>query len=120
MNERTQLLLDRTFIFGVNTLKFLKQLPEESIYKIPKMQLARSATSIGANYEEVQGASSKRDFNNRINISYREARESIYWLRVLRELYEQESFKSDFEKHIQEAGEFKKIFASIKLSSKQE
>lgn len=117
MNEKTQQLLDRTFIFGVNTLRFLKRLPEEHIYKIPKMQLARSATSIGANYEEAQGASSKKDFSNRINISYREARESIYWLRVLKELYGQDIFKQEFENYIKEADEFKRIFSSIKLSS---
>jgi four helix bundle protein len=118
MNERTQQLLDRTFMFGVKTLKFLKGLPEDPIYKVPKIQVARSSGSIGANYEEAQGASSKKDFNNRITIVYREARESHYWLRVLKELYEDDVFKSDFEKFIQEADELKRIFASIKLSSK--
>jgi len=41
-------------------------------------------------------------------------------LRVLKELYEQDIFKSGFENYIQEADEFKKIFASIKLSSKKD
>jgi four helix bundle protein len=118
MNEKTQQLLDRTFYFGVNTLKFLKTLPDEAIFKAPKMQVVRSSTSIGSNYEEAQGASSKKDCNNRINISYREARESIYWLRILRELYEQPVFKPGFDKYIQEADELKRIFASIKLSAK--
>jgi len=117
MNERTLQLLDRTFYFGVNTLKFLKSLPEDQIYKVVKLQIARASGSIGANYEEAQGASSKKDFNNRINISYREARESVYWLRVLNELYEDDIYKDSFEKYIQEATELKKIFASIKISS---
>ena len=115
MNEKTQLLLDRTFYFGVDILKFLKHLPEDQIYKVAKLQVARSATSVGANYEEAQGASSKKDFNNRINISYREARESVYWLRILNELYDDNIYKESFERFIQEAHELKKIFASIKL-----
>ena len=62
MNNRTIELLERTFIFGVNVLKFLRKLPDDYIYRIPKGQLGRSAVSIGANYEEAQGAVSKRDF----------------------------------------------------------
>ena len=120
MNEKTLQLLDRTFYFGVNTLKFLKNLPDDQIYRVVKLQVARSSGSIGANYEEAQGASSKKDFNHRINISYREARESVYWLRILRELYDEAIHKESFDKYIQEANELKKIFASIKLSSQKE
>jgi len=86
MNDKTQHLLDRTFYFGINTLKFLKQLPDDYIYRILKGQVGRSSLSIGANYEEAQGAVSKRDFSNKIGISYKEARESLYWLRILKEL----------------------------------
>jgi len=118
MNEKTIQLLDRTFRFCVNILKFLNSLPDDHIYRSVKLQIAKSSGSIGANYEEAQGASSKKDFNHKIGISYREARESVYWLRVLHELYQDDIYKESFEKHIQEANELKKIFASIKLSSK--
>ncbi|WP_317900150.1 four helix bundle protein [Aurantibacillus circumpalustris] len=120
MNEKTQQLLDRTFYFGVNTLKFLKKLPEDYIYKIPKLQVGRSSISIGANYEEAQGAVSKRDFTNKIGISYKEARESHYWLRVLAELYEDPKYKKDFEIFLKESHDLKNIFAAIKKSSKNE
>ena len=119
MNERTMQLLDRTFCFGVNVLKFLNKLPYSQVYKIPILQLSRSSTSVGANYEEAQGATSKRDFNYKIGISYREARESIYWLRILKELYHEEIYNNDFNQYREEAIELKKIFASIKISSKQ-
>lgn len=59
MNDKTQQLLDRTFSFGVNTLKFPRKLPDDYIYKIPKLQVGRSSISIGANCEEAQGAVSK-------------------------------------------------------------
>ena len=47
-------------------------------------QLAKSATSIGANVEEADGAESRRDFVHKMSIARKEARESRYWLRVVR------------------------------------
>jgi four helix bundle protein len=117
MNNKTTQLLDRTFYFGVNVLKFLSKLPYCQVYKVPILQLSRSSTSIGANYEEAQGATSKRDFSYKIGISYREARESAYWLRMLKELYFDEKFTNEFDQFRNEATELKKIFASIKISS---
>jgi four helix bundle protein len=46
-------------------------------------QYLRSATSVGANMEEAQGAESKRDFIHKCGIAQKEARESRYWLRVI-------------------------------------
>ena len=116
MDDKTKKLLDRTFYFGVNTLKFLKKLPDDYIDRIPKGQVARSSTSIGANYEEAQAAVSKRDFTNKIGICYKESRESVYWLRILKELYN-ERHPQEFPKHIKEAEEIRNIFAAIKKSS---
>lgn len=117
MNEKTNQLLERTFCFGVNVLKFLNKLPYNPVYKVPILQLSRSSTSIGANYEEAQGASTKRDFGYRIGISYREARESAYWLKILQELYIDKKFIPEFKQYKNEADELKKIFASIKITA---
>jgi four helix bundle protein len=46
-------------------------------------QLIRSATSIGANYMEANGASSKKDFGNKIFICKKEAQETKHWLRMM-------------------------------------
>ena len=46
-------------------------------------QLLRCGTSIGANVEEAIGAQSGRDFSAKLAISYKEARETKYWLRLL-------------------------------------
>lgn len=71
---------------------------------------------MGANYEEVQGASSKADFNNKIRIVLREARESNYWLRLMTALdYQSE----ELNKLIQESKELKNIFGAILLKGKQ-
>ncbi len=48
-------------------------------------QVLRSGTSIGANAEEAIGASSKKDFKSKFDIAYREARETRYWIRLLRD-----------------------------------
>jgi len=45
----------------------------------------RSGTSIGANVEEAIGGQSRKDFYAKLTISYREARESHYWIRLLKD-----------------------------------
>jgi four helix bundle protein len=48
-------------------------------------QLLRSGTSIGANIEESIGGQSEKDFNTKLSISYKEARETSYWIRLLKD-----------------------------------
>jgi four helix bundle protein len=79
--------------------------------------LIKSSCSIGANYREANEALSKKDFLMRIKISRKEAKESVYWLRLI---YETNTLQNAFEaeKLIQEANELKKIFSSIVEKSK--
>lgn len=110
-------LLDRTFNFSVDTLKFLRTLPSNDELKVIKYQLIKSSTSVGANYEESPGASSKADFNNKIRIVLREARESNYWLRIISAL----DYKSDtLQTLLQESKELKNIFGAILLKGNKE
>lgn len=104
-------LLSRTFEFGVNCLIFLRKLPNDSESKLIRFQLGKSATSIGANYEESQAGSSKADFRNKVKIALREARESNFWLRVLGKLdgYDSEEFKF----LLKESSELKNILTAI-------
>ena len=104
-------LLDRTFKFGVNCIIFLRTLPRDFEYNVIKLQLTKSSTSIGANYEESQAGSFKADFKNKVRISLREARESNYWLRVIKALERSEN--EQLESLIQESKELKNILASI-------
>lgn len=69
-------LLDRTFNFSVDCIKFMRSLPNYQEYYVIKHQLTKSSTSIGANYEESQAGSSKANFKNKVRIALREARES--------------------------------------------
>lgn len=68
MNSKTEELLNRTFKFGVDCLKFLESIPKTKINSVLTFQLARSATSIGLNYEEAQAAESTKDFIHKIGL----------------------------------------------------
>ncbi len=76
-------LEDRTGRFGQNVILFCKGLEENNINKPIINQLIRSATSIGANYCEANGASSKNDFRNKIFICKKESQETKHWLKML-------------------------------------
>ena len=52
-----------------------------------RYQLAKAATSSGANYEEAQAAVSRAEFGHKVGISLKEMRESNYWLRLLKEFF---------------------------------
>ena len=101
----------RTFDFSVEAINFLKEIKYSKINDVVKYQLAKAATSIGANYEESQGAYSKEDFKYKISICLREAKESNYWLRIVKATNIARGKK--LEHLIQESSEFKKIFGSI-------
>jgi four helix bundle protein len=59
-------------------------LPKKKKYVLLK-QILHSGTSIGANPEEANQAQSKTDFIHKLSISQKEAFETDYWLRLLRE-----------------------------------
>lgn len=76
-------LEDRTAKFSENIIEVCKIAPKNIITNPIIEQLIRSATSIGANYCEANGASSKKDFKNKIYICKKEAKETKYWIRML-------------------------------------
>ena len=78
-----QLLEERIFNFVIVVIELLKEVSYSPINKVIVNQLAKSVTSIGANYEESQGASSRKDFLMKVAIAHRESRETNYWLRVI-------------------------------------
>ena len=101
----------RTFDFAVEVVKFLKNIKYSKENEVVKYQLAKSATSVGANYEEAQGAYSRNDFKYKIGICFREAKESNYWVRIIKATNISNSKILDY--LIKESEELKKIFSSI-------
>lgn len=77
-------VLDKSFEFSIRIVKLFQYLRKRdpSIESLLK-QVLRSGTSIGANITEAQGASSKKDFIYKLQISLKEAKETEYWLRLL-------------------------------------
>jgi four helix bundle protein len=84
MKEKN-IILEKTFDFGLRIIKLHLYLKNKNVDKVLSYQLLKSGTSIGANAEEAMGGSSKKDFKQKLRISYREARETNYWLRLLKE-----------------------------------
>jgi four helix bundle protein len=105
----------RIFNFVVSVIKFSKTINYNNENKILLNQPIKSATSVGANYEEAQGASSKADFRNKIKISLKEIRETSYWLKLLRELGIDEKNLAII---IDEAEQLKRILGKITSSSR--
>ena len=77
-------IVDLTYQFGVRIVKFYKHLTTKQVYVLSK-QLLRCGTSIGANVHESIHAQSKADFISKMNIALKEADETDYWLRLLRD-----------------------------------
>jgi four helix bundle protein len=77
-------ICERTFLFAVRVIRAVRQLPQDAATRIVTHQLVKAATSVGANMEEAGGAESPRDFIHKTGIARKEARESRYWLRVVR------------------------------------
>jgi len=104
-------LEDRTLKFGKNLIRFCNLLPKNQINFKLVDQLIRSGTSVGANYREANETDTKNDFRNRIRISKKEAKETLYWLDLVHEQ------NKEFEKNItelqDECGQFVKILAAI-------
>ncbi|MCG8450111.1 MAG: four helix bundle protein [Pirellulales bacterium] len=77
---------DRSFAFAVRVINLCKYLDKKpGVNRLIAHQLLRSGTSIGANVEEGKGSQSRADFVSKYSIALKEARETHYWLRLLKE-----------------------------------
>ncbi|MBR0077719.1 MAG: four helix bundle protein [Bacteroidales bacterium] len=82
---KEDLLKELSYKFALNTFKLCRKLQIEDREYIISRQLSKSGTSIGANIEEASGAQSTNDFIAKFHIALKEAKESNYWLRLLKD-----------------------------------
>lgn len=82
-NKKEYNLETRTSAFGERCILMCRKIKQDVITKPLISQIVRSATSVGANYAEANGASSKKDFKNKIYICKKEAKETKYWLQLI-------------------------------------
>ena len=108
---------ERTFQFAKNVALFCKTLPRTISNNEYVKQLLKASGSVGANYIEANESLSKKDFKYRIKICRKEAKESAYWLRLIRETNPPE-FADEVILLFNEANELKKIFSAILENSK--
>ena len=110
------IILDKTYQFAVKTVKLSQYLIDEKKEYVLSKQILRSGTSIGANTEEAIGGFSKKDFIYKLNIAYKEARETKYWLRLLKE---SELTKIDVKSLLLDIEELIRMLTAIVKTSQQ-
>jgi four helix bundle protein len=78
-------ITDRSFAFAARVVRLVNSLPRTIAGDVIARQVMRSGSSVGANVEEAQAASSQKEFSRRMEIAQSEAREVLYWLRLIAE-----------------------------------
>lgn len=82
---KTNILKERSYAFALRVVKLCRYLVTEHKEFVLSKQVLRSGTSIGANIEEAYQGESKLDFIHKLAIANKEAFETHYWLRLLRD-----------------------------------
>lgn len=114
---KENIIQQKSFAFAIRIVNPYKYLQTDKKEFVLSKQLLRSGTSIGVNVEEAMGGQSKNDFIAKISISYKEARETMYWVKLLKATLYLEEKKAD--SIMNDAEELCKILSSILVSSKQ-
>ena len=83
--KRDNPILTKSYKFSIRVVRLYQYLVKEKKEYVLSKQVLRCGTSIGANVEEAVGAQSLKDFVSKHSIAYKEARETHYWIRLLRD-----------------------------------
>ena len=102
---------ERTARFGEDIIRFARAVKRDPVNTPLISQLVRSGTSVGANYMEAGAAQSGKDFDNKVGICKKEARETMHWLRML--AVADESSRQKCRTMWREAHELTMIFSAI-------
>jgi four helix bundle protein len=114
--KQENVIQDKSFAFAIRIVRLYQYLCEDKKEIVLSKQLLRSGTSIGANIEESIGGQSEKDFFTKITIAYKEARETIYWLRLLQAT--DYLSKEQFDSMVKDAEELVKIIGTIQVTLK--
>lgn len=107
-------LRERLIVFSKRILQICNRLPKIPECEGIRKQLSNAGTSIGANFEEADGALTKRDFINKTGIARKEAKETKYWLKAVSNTYISER---EIVSDIKESEEIISILSSILKNS---
>jgi len=107
---------DKAYDFALLITGLYKQMKLQNEYVLSK-QLMRSGTSIGANVQEAGAAQSRKDFISKMSIASKEARETSYWLRLIRDSKLLKNI--EYDGYIGKCEEIIKILTSIVKTSQK-
>ncbi len=107
----------KSFNFAIKVVKIYQFLVNEKKEFVLSKQFLRCGTSIGANIEEAEGGLSRKDFSAKMGIAYKEARETKYWLKLLKETGYISN--SEFNSLIKDCEELLKLLYQIIKTSKE-
>ncbi|MDP2874352.1 MAG: four helix bundle protein [bacterium] len=108
---------ERTAKFGERVVLLARKIPK-TVVNIPIIsQFISAGTSVGSNYCEADNAESKNDFKHKIGICKKEAKEAMYWLRIIATA--EPSLREEAGELWQEVKELNLIFSSIVNSAKR-
>ncbi|MCZ2355275.1 MAG: four helix bundle protein [Bacteroidia bacterium] len=114
--KQDNIIQQKSFAFAIRMVNAYKFLTTEKKEFVLSKQMLRSGTSIGANVEESIGGQSDKDFLSKVSIAYKEARETVYWIKLLQAtnyLSEQEAISL-----LNDAEELCKILGKIQVTIK--
>ncbi len=115
-NEKTN-ISERLLDFAVGIVQISSRMNKTAVGRHIGLQIVRSATSAGANYEEACGAQSRADFSHKLQLVLKELKESVYWLRLIEKADLVSS--SNLESLLQEAIELTRIIAKSVVTAKK-
>ena len=115
--KQNNIIQEKSFSFSIRIVNAYKYLQSEKKEFVLSKQILRSGTAIGANVEEAIGGQSKADFIHKLSIAYKEARETLYWLKLL---FATEYLNKEMsDSLIQDAEEICRIIGKIQVTMKQ-
>ena len=112
---KENLIQQKTYDFALKIINTSKQMQMNKEFVLSR-QLLKSGTSIGANVEEAIGGQSRKDFLCKISIAYKEARETKFWPRLLRDSNSMDAAYSD--ELLYQVEEILRIIGSIQRTTK--
>jgi four helix bundle protein len=112
---KQNIVKDKSYAFALEIIGLVRKFPRNNEGFIIGKQLLRSATSIGANVEEAVSAFTKNDFTYKMSLALKEARETNYWLRLVRD---SKMIKIEIDSYVKSSEELRKILIAIVKKSK--
>ncbi|MBP9719347.1 MAG: four helix bundle protein [Candidatus Levybacteria bacterium] len=113
---KENIVQQKSYQFAISIVQLYKYLTQIKKEYVLSKQVLRSGTAIGANIEEAIGGQSRKDFISKLSIAYKEARETVYWLRLLHDTNYLN--QKEFDSLLDSSNELIRIIGKIQTTTK--